>query len=104
MSYLTDERVVMTSGARFLGTMVVAQLRQQGCRDVVVPRSLDYDLVAMSAVRRLYVDATSAHGTTRFISSRNRFRLVGLRSCSKAASTTVCGGMGGASTDVRHHP
>ena len=38
--------------------VVVAQLRQQGCRNIVVPRSIDYDLVDMSAVRRLYADAT----------------------------------------------
>ena len=47
----------MTGGAGFLGTVVVAQLRQLGCRNIVIPRSIDYDLVDMSAVRRLYADA-----------------------------------------------
>lgn len=51
-----DQRVVVTGGAGFLGSAVVDQLRQRGCRDVVVPRSCDYDLVRMDAVERLYRD------------------------------------------------
>lgn len=33
------------------------QLRAKGCRHVVVPRSKDYDLVQMEAVKQLYSDA-----------------------------------------------
>lgn len=47
----------MTGGAGFLGSFVVEQLRAKGCRQVVVPRSQDYDLVRMDAVRQLYSDA-----------------------------------------------
>jgi GDP-L-fucose synthase len=48
------KRVVVTGGAGFLGSFVVQQLREKGCRDIVVPRSRDYNLVQMEAVRRLY--------------------------------------------------
>lgn len=49
-------RVVVTGGAGFLGSFVVAELEARGAREVFVPRSRDYDLVQMDAVRRLYRD------------------------------------------------
>jgi len=51
------ERVVVTGGAGFLGSFVLEELRRRGARDVFVPRSGEYDLVDMAAVRRLYADA-----------------------------------------------
>jgi GDP-L-fucose synthase len=57
-SFWTDKRVVVTGGAGFLGSFVVEQLRAKGCRQVIVPRSRDYDLVNMEDVHRLYAEAT----------------------------------------------
>jgi GDP-L-fucose synthase len=51
-----EERIVVTGGAGFLGSYVVEALRARGAREVFVPRSKDYDLVRMDAVRALYRD------------------------------------------------
>jgi GDP-L-fucose synthase len=55
-AFWPDKRVIVTGGAGFLGSFVVEQLHTKGCRDIIVPRSRDYDLVQMDAVRRLYAD------------------------------------------------
>ncbi len=52
-----EERVVVTGGAGFLGGYVIDALRARGAREIFVPRSKDYDLVDMGAVKRLYADA-----------------------------------------------
>ncbi len=57
MNFWEDKRVVVTGGAGFLGSFVVEKLRQRGCKDLFVPRSCDYDLVEMEAVKRLYRNA-----------------------------------------------
>ena len=57
MHFWRDKRVVVTGGGGFLGSFVVERLMQRGCGRVVVPRSHEYDLVTMEAVRRLYNDA-----------------------------------------------
>jgi GDP-L-fucose synthase len=53
----SQERIVVTGGAGFLGSFLLEELRRHGAGEVFVPRSKDYDLVDMAAVKRLYADA-----------------------------------------------
>lgn len=57
MGFWDKTRVVVTGGAGFLGSHVVERLRLQGIAEIFVPRSRDYDLVQLDAVKRLFQDA-----------------------------------------------
>ena len=57
MLNLSNERVLVTGGAGFLGTHLVSQLEQRGAKDVFIPRSKEYDLVEKEGIQRLYKDA-----------------------------------------------
>src|SRR6266516_1519894 len=56
MSWWTDKKIVVTGGAGFLGSRVIAKLRDRGVVNAFVPRSHDYDLVRYGDVVRLYRD------------------------------------------------
>ena len=57
MGFWSSRRLLVTGGSGFLGSFVLEKLQERGCKDVIVPRSADYDLVEMEAVKRLYRDA-----------------------------------------------
>ena len=52
-TFWRDKRVIVTGGAGFLGSSVVDKLRQRGAAEIIVPRSRDYDLRDVGAIRRL---------------------------------------------------
>src|SRR4029077_4615116 len=54
MSFWSKKKVVVTGGEGFLGSVVVAKLKERGCRDIFVPRSKEYDLRDREAITRLY--------------------------------------------------
>jgi GDP-L-fucose synthase len=57
MPFWINKRVLVTGGAGFLGSFVVEKLQLPGCKEIFVPRSKDYDLTEMEAVKRLYRDS-----------------------------------------------
>jgi GDP-L-fucose synthase len=50
----SEKRVVVTGGAGFLGTSLVENLHERGCKQVYVPRSTEFDLRERDHIIRLY--------------------------------------------------
>ena len=57
MGFWQGRNTVVTGGAGFVGSPVVAKLRDRGAGKVFVPRSREYDLRQKEAVARLLTDA-----------------------------------------------
>jgi GDP-L-fucose synthase len=54
MSISTNDRIVITGGAGFLGGFVVEKLRARGFKNIFIPRRKDFDLTSEADVRKLY--------------------------------------------------
>jgi GDP-L-fucose synthase len=57
MNFWQEQRVVVTGGAGFLGSFIVAGLKTRGCTNIVVPRSRDCDLRDRAAIARLFKES-----------------------------------------------
>ncbi len=55
--FWSGKRVAVTGGAGFLGSFVVKRLAERGVADLFVPRSKEYDLRDLQAIRRMLADA-----------------------------------------------
>lgn len=60
MSIAKTDRILITGGAGFLGSFVVARLKSLGYNNLVVPRRRDFDLTRQNDVERLYGDHAPA--------------------------------------------
>ena len=56
MNFWQEQRVIITGGAGFLGSFVVAGLKTRGCTNIFVPRSRDCNLLDREAITRLFED------------------------------------------------
>jgi GDP-L-fucose synthase len=52
--FFEDRRIVVTGGAGFLGSYVIEGLQKRGCKNILVPKIEEYDLVQMDNIVRMY--------------------------------------------------
>jgi GDP-L-fucose synthase len=55
-NFFENRRVVVTGGAGFLGGYVTEGLRKLSCKNILVPKIEDYDLVNIDDIVRMYED------------------------------------------------
>lgn len=55
-AFFEKKRVVVTGGAGFLGGFITDGLKKRGCKNILVPKIEDYDLVKIEDINRMYED------------------------------------------------
>ncbi|MFH1855862.1 MAG: GDP-L-fucose synthase [Candidatus Omnitrophota bacterium] len=58
MLHLNDKKIVVTGGSGFLGSYVIKKLRDNGCENVFVVKSQNYDLRKTDEIARLFKDTS----------------------------------------------
>lgn len=56
MTDLKNKRIVVTGGAGFLGSHLVARIRQSGCDSVYAPTHKEFDLTSSDSIERLFIE------------------------------------------------
>jgi GDP-L-fucose synthase len=54
--FFKDRRIVVTGGAGFLGGYIIEGLQKRGCKNILVPKIEDYNLINLPDVIRMYDD------------------------------------------------
>jgi len=54
--FFENKRIVVTGGAGFLGYYICEKLRKRGCKNILIPKIEDYDLVKLSDIKKMYDD------------------------------------------------
>jgi len=52
--FFKDRRIVVTGGAGFLGSYVIEGLQKRGCKNILIPKIEDYNLVRLPDVVKMY--------------------------------------------------
>jgi len=52
--FFKDRRIVVTGGAGFLGSYIFERLQKRGCKNILIPKIEDYDLVNIDDIVRMY--------------------------------------------------
>ena len=52
--FFENRRIIVTGGAGFLGGYVTEGLRKRNCKNILVPRIEEYDLVKLEDINRMY--------------------------------------------------